>query len=267
MSADPTLPEVLDPGHPIDVPPTYFRIWVEAVRLHLDPAREQAPLAARADLFPIIFRYYHPQAGARRVNPSWYLSKMKKAGILRLFDTRGEGFFWVPVTDVVLRMNKVIVYTPDDLPALLAQDARFVPQDKQAPKAMPPVKEPAREEGSDETPVSGLTLLDRASLNTALARARERFDVTKLEARREEFAQRIAENESRAAALRREINTVEEEGHRLASQRKDVEQQIQQLKLEEEEDQHIADMRWLIENFDRHERIMRDFLGETFRFR
>ncbi|MFA4845910.1 MAG: hypothetical protein WC654_05105 [Patescibacteria group bacterium] len=253
------MPASLDPGSPISTSPVYFWVWVAAVRVYLDPAREQAPLNARMDLFPIIRQYHRPRPGAARYNPSWYISKMKKLGLMRLFSSHGKAdYFWVPETSVVLSMNKVIVYTPDDLTALLAQDARFMPPGGQVSKETSGVQEPVPVEANEETPVSDLSRLDMASLKTALAHEQARFDITKLEVRQKEFTGLIEEKEARADALRREAETLDAQAKELDLKQQNVELEISRLQREEAENQKITDLRWLIENHERLVRLMEE---------
>lgn len=128
MTRDEQIPSKLDPGTPIDCPQTYFLVWVEAVRLYKDPSRGGSPLNSKADLFELINRFYRPRPEAKsRPNPSFYLSKMKKLGMMRMFGERGgQDNFWAPETDIILRVNGKVVYTPEDLPELLAGDKRFL---------------------------------------------------------------------------------------------------------------------------------------------
>lgn len=125
MPQSQSVPSRIDPGTPIQTPQTYFWVWVEAVRLSKSPSRLGAPLNSMTDMFPIINKYYKPKSGVKTPpNPSVYLSKMGTLGLLRKF----EDGFWIPETEVVLRVNDKIVYTPSDLPALLSgKEERFQP--------------------------------------------------------------------------------------------------------------------------------------------
>lgn len=128
MIRDEQIPSKLDPGTPIDCPQTYFWVWIQAVRLYKDSSRGGSPLNSKADLFQHINRFYRPRPEAKtRPNPSFYLSKMKKLGMMRMFGERGaKDNFWAPETDIVLRVMGEIVYTPADLPELLAGGKRFL---------------------------------------------------------------------------------------------------------------------------------------------
>ncbi len=135
MSSPPLAePASVDPAKPIDTHPCYFWCWVEAVRRYWDSKRgSDTPLNARVDFYPIIFRYYKPRVDTKKPNPSVYLSYMKKAGMIRRFGAdagdsgRGRDTFYVPETEITLRVGGKVVYTPRDLDALLEGDERFQP--------------------------------------------------------------------------------------------------------------------------------------------
>lgn len=133
------VPVSFDPGMPVDVCPTYYWVWVEAVQLYWQSSRDSAPLSYRLDLFPIIGRYYHPRPATMISNHSSYITYLQKKGLLRRFG----GSFWVPETEATIRVSGKIVYTPNDLDALLAGEERFQPPSQDT--------EPVSIEGKEET--------------------------------------------------------------------------------------------------------------------
>jgi hypothetical protein len=124
MGTDTSAP-VLDPGQPIDIFPSYFWVWVEAVREYFKAERNAVPLSSALDMYPIINRHYRPRQDSRKPNPSAYISYMKKAGLLRLFGEKRRDNFWVPETAITIRMSGKIVYTPSDLDDLLEGAVAF----------------------------------------------------------------------------------------------------------------------------------------------
>lgn len=350
MSSDSSsTPISIDPGKPVDTIPTYFWVWIEAVRLYWDSKRGSTPLSARVDFYPIIYRFYRPKAGSHKPNPSVYLSNLKKARMIRRFEGAGRDTFYVPETEITIRVRGKVVYTPGDLDALLAGDERFLPpvsrpvlgldeENKVSPvvattskkkshakrtdrghaqmvdqlhqavfDGADPTDDPlwrsipkgkARQlaqttcgheryypylyqigrvksgRGKDEclviqpgavegkpavTPppqkAVDLTVLNQDALQTRLAELELPFDTTSLEGEIDALKTRINDIRARAVTLRAEADSLELQIEALVQEQTGLAAKVEQRILAKQQDQNLADLRWLIENKDRLARI------------
>lgn len=126
QQASPSFEPIRDITTPIILQPKLYWMWVECVKVFVSKGKR--PLNSQNNIYPIVFRFYKPDPQAiTKPNPAVHISYLKRAGCLLRFGAKyGRNTFWIPETDIIIQVAGKIVYTPDDLSALLSGDERFV---------------------------------------------------------------------------------------------------------------------------------------------